>query len=218
MKNGHNLIGVFWCDFFPQYPYANPPDNIKLQSLVRIVLNTLDAQQHVCRRIPATLMVGAPPSRSRGKPFDNGLVTMCVFLKSLHIMFSAVLDVSQPSLGADGERSSDKDRMETPPLSPMYTGVDPIGLIHSSGKTGKHQALFHQKSPGVGPGASLETHLEEDDSAAGGSQDTKRFGRRPLGSRYELMVARWIWGRCGKCIMKKYSFKLLIHLQFQLFY
>lgn len=90
-------------------------------------------------------------------------------------------DVSQPSLGADGERGSDKDRMETPPLSPMYAGVDPIGLIHSA-KTGKHQALFHQKSPGVGPGASLETHLEEDDSAAG-SQETKRFGRRPLGSR-----------------------------------
>lgn len=74
--------------------------------------------------------------------------------------------------------------METPPLSPMYTGVDPIGLIHTSAKAGKHQALFHQKSPGGGPGASsLETHLEEDDSAAGGSQETKRFGKRTLGSR-----------------------------------
>ncbi|XP_052119474.1 protein unc-79 homolog isoform X4 [Frankliniella occidentalis] len=145
-----------------KYPYANAPDSIKIQSLVRIVLNTLDAQQHVCRRIPATLMVGAPPSRSR--------------------------DVSQPSLGADGERGSDKDRMETPPLSPMYAGVDPMGLIHSSGKTGKHQALFHQKSPGIGPGASLETHLEEDDSAAAGSQETKRCGRRALGSSYSTEV------------------------------
>ena len=134
-------------------------------------------------------MVGAPPSRSRGKLCDSIFITFVTGSK-FYRLYLLPIDVSQPSLGADGERSSDKDRMETPPLSPMYTGVDPIGLIHSSGKTGKHQALFHQKSPGVGPGASLETHLEEDDSAAGGSQETKRFGRRPLGSRSDNLIFR----------------------------
>lgn len=40
--------------------------NGQVQSLVRIVLNTLDAQHHVCRRIPPTVVMTVPSTRSRG--------------------------------------------------------------------------------------------------------------------------------------------------------
>jgi hypothetical protein len=42
-----------------------------MQSLVKIVLNTLDAQYHQCRRIPATLVMGVPPTHSRGKAIQQ---------------------------------------------------------------------------------------------------------------------------------------------------
>ncbi|XP_046744184.1 protein unc-79 homolog isoform X3 [Diprion similis] len=58
-----------------KYQYGQQPWCSQLQSLIKIVLNTLDTQHHQCRRIPATVVMGGPPSRSR--------------------------DVSQPSLGAD---------------------------------------------------------------------------------------------------------------------
>lgn len=44
-----------------------------MQSLVKIVLNTLDAQYHQCRRIPTTLVMGVPPTHSRGKIFHQTL-------------------------------------------------------------------------------------------------------------------------------------------------
>ncbi|XP_012272273.1 protein unc-79 homolog [Orussus abietinus] len=55
--------------------YGQQPWCTQLQALVKIVLNTLDSQHHQCKRIPAMVVMGGPPSRSR--------------------------DVSQPSLGAD---------------------------------------------------------------------------------------------------------------------
>lgn len=49
-----------------KYQYNQQPYCLQLISLVRVILNTLDAQHHHCRRIPATIIMGAPPSRSRG--------------------------------------------------------------------------------------------------------------------------------------------------------
>ncbi|KAJ9575224.1 hypothetical protein L9F63_025823, partial [Diploptera punctata] len=123
-----------------KYQYSQQPHSSQIQSLVKIVLNTLDSQYHQCRRIPATLVMGAPPSRSR--------------------------DVSQPSLGGDAEHSvggagsgggggTATDRFETPPLSPLYTG-DGSSHVSVSTKAGKVQALYHQKSTG-----GMETHWEE---------------------------------------------------------
>lgn len=48
-----------------QYQYCSQPQSTQVQYLVRIVLNTLDAQHHVCRQIPRTVVMTAP-SRSRG--------------------------------------------------------------------------------------------------------------------------------------------------------
>ncbi|XP_054270817.1 protein unc-79 homolog isoform X2 [Macrosteles quadrilineatus] len=107
-----------------KYQYNQQPLCSQLQALVKIVINTLDSQHHVCRRIPPTVVMGAPPSRSR--------------------------DVSQPSLGVEGEHGG----MDTPPLSPMYSGADVTGHVTSRGKT---SAVYHQKSP-----SSMETHWEED--------------------------------------------------------
>lgn len=50
-----------------QYQYSQQPTCMHLTALIRIVLNTLDSQHHRCRRIPATIMMGSQPSRSRGK-------------------------------------------------------------------------------------------------------------------------------------------------------
>lgn len=77
-----------------KYQYSQPPQCHSLQSLVRIVLNTLDSQHHYCRRIPATILMGVA---SHTRPRDT----------------------SQPSLGPDEHPS---DRMTSPPLSPMYLG------------------------------------------------------------------------------------------------
>lgn len=52
---------------FRQCQYGQQPWCNQLQALVKIVLNTLDTQHHQCKRIPATVVMGAPPSRSRGK-------------------------------------------------------------------------------------------------------------------------------------------------------
>ncbi|XP_069685618.1 protein unc-79 homolog isoform X4 [Periplaneta americana] len=118
-----------------KYQYSQQPHSSQMQSLVKIVLNTLDAQYHQCRRIPATLVMGAPPTRSR--------------------------DVSQPSLGGDAEHSvggiGTSEKFETPPLSPLYTG-DGSSHVSVSTKAGKMQAMYHQKSSA---GGGMETHWEE---------------------------------------------------------
>lgn len=51
---------------FPQCQYGQQPWCSQLQVLIKIVLNTLDMQHHQCKRIPATVVMGGPPSRSRG--------------------------------------------------------------------------------------------------------------------------------------------------------
>lgn len=56
---------VFQCQY-GQQPWCN-----QLQSLVKIVLNTLDTQHHQCKRIPATVVMDAPPSRSRGTVIES---------------------------------------------------------------------------------------------------------------------------------------------------
>ncbi|RZF46360.1 hypothetical protein LSTR_LSTR011144 [Laodelphax striatellus] len=105
-----------------KYQYSTPPLSQQMQTLVRIVINTLDSQHHVCRHIPPTVFVGGPPSRSR--------------------------DVSQPSLGVEGGEhgggGGGGDKFETPPLSPMYSG-DGVATPACKGKT---TAIYHQKSPG----------------------------------------------------------------------
>lgn len=65
-----------------------------------------------------------------------------------------VPDVSQPSLGVNGDHVS-KDCMDTPPLSPMYSGADVSGQVSTA--RGKASVVFHPKSPGC-----METHWEED--------------------------------------------------------
>ncbi|XP_066903218.1 protein unc-79 homolog isoform X4 [Halyomorpha halys] len=109
--------------FLYKYQYCNQPQSTQVQYLVRTVLNTLDAQHHVCRQIPRTVVMTAP-SRSR--------------------------DVSQPSLGVDGDHN---DRFETPPLSPMFSGGD--GSHASASTKSKTCPSFQSKGPG------METHWEE---------------------------------------------------------
>ncbi|XP_076392328.1 UNC-79 domain-containing protein isoform X5 [Megachile rotundata] len=86
------LVILYKCQY-GQQPWCS-----QLQVLIKIVLNTLDTQHHQCKRIPATLVMGAPPSRSR--------------------------DVSQPSLGVDhelmttmGEINAESTPMRTPMIS-----------------------------------------------------------------------------------------------------
>lgn len=50
-----------------QYHYNEETFAPNVVALIKIVMNTLDAQHHVCRRIPPTVVMGGPPSRSRGR-------------------------------------------------------------------------------------------------------------------------------------------------------
>ncbi|XP_076235457.1 UNC-79 domain-containing protein [Calliopsis andreniformis] len=83
------LVILYKCQY-GQQPWCN-----QLQVLIKIVLNTLDTQHHQCKRIPATVVMGGPPSRSR--------------------------DVSQPSLGIDhdlvGELNTESPPIRTPLVS-----------------------------------------------------------------------------------------------------
>lgn len=73
-----------------KYQYTQPPFSGYVNSIIRIIINSLEAQFHQCRRIPATVVLDLPQqSRSR--------------------------DMSQPSLGTDTD-----EKLESPPLSPMY--------------------------------------------------------------------------------------------------
>lgn len=64
-----------------KYQYNYPPFSQNINSLVRIVLNSLDCHFHQCKRIPATVVMDIVPTRSR--------------------------DVSQPSLGPDSDKGFD---------------------------------------------------------------------------------------------------------------
>ncbi|XP_017885375.1 protein unc-79 homolog isoform X4 [Ceratina calcarata] len=87
------LVILYKCQY-GQQPWCN-----QLQVLIKIVLNTLDTQHHQCRRIPATVVMAAPPSRSR--------------------------DVSQPSLGVDHELMGAMGDMnaESPPVRTPIVSV-----------------------------------------------------------------------------------------------
>lgn len=74
-----------------QYGYTQPPLNTNVNHLIRIILNSLEAQFHRCKRIPATIVMEMP-SRSR--------------------------DMSQPSLSGLGDRDIEREE-PTPPISPF---------------------------------------------------------------------------------------------------
>lgn len=99
-----------------KYQYNQQPHCMQLTSLIRIVLNTLDCQQHHCRRIPATIIMGQPPSRSR--------------------------DVSQPSLGAEMEHLE----RATPPPSPIYSSDGQSIQVLGSSRCGKIQVVYGKPS------------------------------------------------------------------------
>lgn len=50
-----------------KYQYQ-PPLTDHVQNLVRIVMNSLDAQFHQCKRIPATVVIDIPPRRDLSQP------------------------------------------------------------------------------------------------------------------------------------------------------
>lgn len=60
------------CNFdsFPysiQYQYGQPPYSGNVANLIRIILNSLEAHFHQCKRIPATIVMDFLPSnKSRG--------------------------------------------------------------------------------------------------------------------------------------------------------
>ncbi|XP_034177759.2 UNC-79 domain-containing protein [Osmia lignaria lignaria] len=100
------LVILYKCQY-GQQPWCN-----QLQVLIKIVLNTLDTQHHQCKRIPATVVMGAPPSRSR--------------------------DVSQPSLGVDHELVTTGDvNTESTPMRTSMISVHQRspGPIHSQMET-----------------------------------------------------------------------------------
>ncbi|XP_020280656.1 protein unc-79 homolog isoform X3 [Pseudomyrmex gracilis] len=99
------LVILYKCQY-GQQPWCN-----QLQSLVKIVLNTLDTQHHQCKRIPATVVMDAPPSRSR--------------------------DVSQPSLGVEHDgltTNAGELETETPPMRTSMHQRSP-GAIHGQMET-----------------------------------------------------------------------------------
>ncbi|GBP28889.1 Protein unc-79 homolog [Eumeta japonica] len=74
-----------------KYHYSSGQLCAQVQTLVRIVLNTLEAQYHQCKRIPPMIVMPQPVTRSR--------------------------DLSQPSLKTEHEPPS--ERFEPQPLSPI---------------------------------------------------------------------------------------------------
>lgn len=101
-----------------KYQYTQPPLNGYINNLIRIVLNSLKAQFHQCKRIPTTTVVDVQlPNRSR--------------------------DVSQPSLGTD----PDERGPDSPPPSPLFPSEGTSGAskskVQSSGIFQKTQV--HRK-------------------------------------------------------------------------
>lgn len=156
------ILNWYFHFFLFQYQYTQQPQCQQLQELVRIVLNTLDSQHHHCRRIPATVVMGGPPSRSRG--------TWTIFL--FFLLTNLIPDVSQPSLGTDNEQL---DRINTPPLSPMFSGDGQSGHVSVNTKGGKIQVVYQK------PSAAMETHWEE--TVLCSSKD-KKSNRKIADTRY----------------------------------
>lgn len=74
-----------------KYQYTQLPFSQNVNSLIRIVLNSLESQFHMCKRIPATVVMDTMGMASRSR------------------------DVSLPSLGPDSDKMQ-----ETPPTSPIF--------------------------------------------------------------------------------------------------
>lgn len=142
--------GHFFLRF--QYEYTQPPYSSHIHNLVRIVLNSLEAQFHRCKRIPATVVMDLPPpSRPRGKFAFFSFQTVC----SNDFDFS---DMSQPSLGGIGDR----DEECTPPISPIFVSEGTSGAATSTGKP--KQGLFTQKSAPTFSRKYQDSSLDADDT------------------------------------------------------
>lgn len=103
-----------------KYEYTQPPFSVQISNLIRIILNSLEAQFHRCKRIPATVVMDIQPmSRSR--------------------------DMSQPSVGGD----LDEKIEPTPPISPLFTAEGTSQGTTSKGKqslfTQKSAPAFSRK-------------------------------------------------------------------------
>lgn len=83
----------------------------------------------------------------------NEKYSLQLYNSSLKISFviEIITDVSQPSLGGEidqgGPCSGTGEKLETPPLSPLYS-VNGTSHVSVSTKAGKIHALYHQKSLG----------------------------------------------------------------------
>lgn len=90
-----------------KYEYTQPPFSVQISNLIRLILNSLEAQFHRCKRIPATIVMDIQPSaRSR--------------------------DLSQPSVNADLEEKAEP----TPPISPLFVAESTSQGTSSKGKQG----------------------------------------------------------------------------------
>uniref|UniRef100_A0A182N8V5 Protein unc-79 homolog n=1 Tax=Anopheles dirus TaxID=7168 RepID=A0A182N8V5_9DIPT len=99
-----------------QYNQASMADQV--QNLIRLVINSLDAQFHKCRRIPTTIIMDYSATRLRNQ--------------------------SQPSLGATSELGDEKRTLNdsSPPYSPLQTTTLSLyGMEESSkGRTSRGKA------------------------------------------------------------------------------
>ncbi|XP_011310336.1 protein unc-79 homolog isoform X3 [Fopius arisanus] len=118
------LVVLYKCQ------YGQQPWCTQLQSLIKIVLNTLDAQHHQCKRIPPMVVMAGPPSRSR--------------------------DVSQPSLGAEHDLIGEIDS-ESPPMRAQIISIHQrspgptLGQTHTMEthweESASHYANKHTSNP-----------------------------------------------------------------------
>lgn len=138
-----------------KYEYTQPMFSQNIHHLVRIVLNSLEAQFHRCKRIPATVVMEMP-ARSRGeKSFFYRDFFHYIFFKGFNRFFFSQksIDMSQPSLSGMGDRGEEA----TPPVSPF------IGSEGTSGTT-KGKTLHAQKSSQSFGRKYQDSSLEADDT------------------------------------------------------
>ncbi|XP_055534340.1 protein unc-79 homolog isoform X11 [Wyeomyia smithii] len=101
-----------------KYQYNQPPYADHIQNLIRIIINSLDSHFHQCKRIPATVVMDIPATRSR--------------------------DLSQPSLGTEDDKLQDTP----PPSPIIPPEGQPPSHGHSSKhKTQKANSLGYRKYP-----------------------------------------------------------------------
>lgn len=76
MKNANFLMNFkIIIGFVFQYEYTQPSYSQNVHHLVRIILNSLEAQFHRCKRIPATVVMEMP-ARSRGNDYLTSLILL----------------------------------------------------------------------------------------------------------------------------------------------